>query len=278
MKLLAALLLMVLFGFSAPLRAETEVPPYAPVVDKTHWLNSQETAALEKHIAEVRKANNVHIAVLIIESLDGEPIEQYAIRVADVWKVGKKGEDNGLLITIAKSDRKVRIDVGYGLEGTIPDLIAKRVIDKTLAPKLKSGQPYNALVGAIDMIVQVVKIEAQHASTPVTASDTPVSDSLDEIPFFGRLNTFGKIVATVLGVIGGILLLIGIHGESGEAALAGLLGPIAVGCVIGLLVNITQFIFVGVVAFIIAVVIALGLSLVKVGGGLFGGGGAGGDF
>ncbi len=251
------------------------------VVDTTKWLNQQETLALEAKIKDVRTATKAQIAVLIVDTVKPEAIEQYSLRVAEQWKIGKKGEDTGAIILIARSDRKIRIEVGYGLEGQLTDLSSKKIINEKIAPRLKENKPYDALSGGIDEIMILLLKEAPKAAS-AASSPTSIEEKVEEfaIPYFDELNSAGKVVAIVLGVIGGILLLAGVYGEEGMAVLFGLFVPIVGGMVIGLLVNITHCFLVAIVAFIVALVIALGITIggAVVSGGTFGGGGASGDF
>lgn len=271
MKTLIGALAFLFFLMTPAAHAEQPIPPLGKgIVDTTHWLSSQEVLDLEKQVVLARTQHNVQIAVLIIPSAKPEVIEQYSIRVADAWKVGKKGVDNGVLITIFRQDHEFRTDVGYGLEGTLPDILTRRLMEKYMQPNLKADKPYDALVAMIGAI------EVEVGKDPSTRQKEKSAESSDEvyIPFFDELNSKGKIVAIVLGIIGGILLLIGGYGESGAAFIVGLALPPIGGFIIGLLVNISMCFMVGVVAFIIALIIALGITFAVAGGGKFGGGGA----
>ena len=276
-KWLLALIACLIAGVSFA-STEQAIPSFSgPVVDTTKWLNQQETLALTNEINEVRKVTGAQIAVLIVDTVKPEEIEQYSIRVADKWKVGKKGEDSGVLIVIARTDRKFRIEVGYGLEGRLTDLTSKIILDEKIAPRFKENKPYDGLHAGIEAIKIALLKEAPEAKDAANRSASTWDDIA--IPYFDKLNTAGKTVAIVLGIIGGILLLAGVYGFEGWALLSGLLVPLVGGLVIGLLVNITQCLLVAAAAFIIALAIALGITIggaVLTGGG-FGGGGASGD-
>lgn len=280
MKILKWLLplLVCLFAGIASADIEHAIPPLSgTVVDTTKWLNQQEVLALEAQIREVQTSAKAQLAVLIVESVKPETIEQYSLRVAETWKVGKEGADTGAIIVIAKADRKGRIEVGYGLEGQLPDLAARIILDKEIAPRLKENKPYDGLHAGIEAI----KVQLLKEPTKATDAKAEGSGSSDEftIPYFDQLNTAGKVVAIVLGVIGGILLLVGVYGSEGGALLFGLLIPLVGGLALGLLVNITQCLIVAVVAFIVALVVAFGLTLGGAAiGGMFGGGGASADW
>ncbi len=258
--------------------AEAPIPAMSrTVVDTTGWLASQEALALEKRVTALRGSRGVQLAILIVGTTSPETIEAYSLRVAEKWKVGKKGEDSGLLLTIARSDRKFRLEVGYGLEGKLPDLLAKSILDDAMRPHLKREKPYDAILAGIDAIERELAKDATkppESGTAKTEGDGDIS-----IPFFEDLNGGGQAVAIVLGIVGGILLLVGFYGESGYALLAGLLIPSVGGALLGLLVNFAMFLLVALAAFLIALAIALGLTIGgAVVGGAFGGGGASADW
>ncbi len=265
-----------LFGVVAQ-ASEQPIPAMSrTVVDTTGWLNSQESLELEKRVKALRDNRGVQLAILIVSTTTPETIEQYSLRVAEKWKVGKKGEDSGLLLTLARNDRKFRLEVGYGLEGKIPDLLAKSILDEAMKPHLRNAKPFDALVAGVSAIDTALAKDPPKKPEKVATSADEESVA---IPFFDDLNSVGKMVAVVLGVIGGVLLLAGMYGGSGEALAGGILIPIVGGALIGLLVNITQFVFVAITAFIIALIIALGLTIGgAVIGGAFGGGGASSDW
>lgn len=251
-----------------------EIPALTGViVDETKWLTSQEILDLEKSIKALKKEGRVQVAVLIVNSTKPEAIEQFSIRVAEKWKIGQKGIDNGVLITIARDIHRSRIDVGYGLEGVIPDLVAKKIITESLSPSVRRDKPYDGISKTLLHIKKVTESEAVlHGEHPKKNNHEDVS----EIPFFDELSSGGKTVSVILGIIGGICLLIGIHGESFEAALLGIGIPSIGGLILGLIFFIAQFFLVMVVSVIIAVMIGLGISVggALVSGGAFGGGGA----
>lgn len=120
--------------------AAREIPDYQGFVsDYANLLSSSEKNSLEMKLREFNSSTSTQIAVLIINSLQGDPIEDFGIRVAENWKVGQKGLDNGAILIVAKDDRRLRIEVGYGLEGVIPDIIAGRIINNIIVPEFKAG-------------------------------------------------------------------------------------------------------------------------------------------
>ena len=115
------------------------VPPLAGrVVDQTGTLSSGDIASLTQTLQDLETRKGSQIAVLIVPTTDGEAIEQFSLRVAEAWKIGRKKIDDGALLVVAKNDRHLRIEVGYGLEGALTDVTTKRIIDEEITPKFKS--------------------------------------------------------------------------------------------------------------------------------------------
>src|SRR2546428_1281645 len=153
-----------------PVRAfAADIPPLkARVTDLTSTLNAQQRGALEQTLAEFEARKGAQIAVLLIPTTQPETIEQYAVRVQESWKLGRKGVDDGVLLVVAKSDRKVKIEVGYGLEGILPDAIAKRIIEDDIVPRFRENDFYGGIRAGTDRIMRVVEGE----KLPPPASQT----------------------------------------------------------------------------------------------------------
>lgn len=139
-------------------KQEREVIPELTgrIVDLTNTLSSREIQKLEKKIKDLEDRKGSQIAVLIIPTTGLETIEGYSIKVAEKWKIGRKGIDDGVILTIAKQDRRLRIEVGYGLEGVIPDAIAKRIIEEIIVPEFKKGNFYEGIDKGIDAIIKLI--------------------------------------------------------------------------------------------------------------------------
>ena len=203
-QFLAALL--VLAGLSVhcgSARADVPVPPLkARVTDLTGTLNAQQKGELESRIAAYETRRGSQIAVLLLPTTKPEEIEQYSIRVAEAWKIGRKGVDDGLLLVVAKDDRRLRIEVGYGLEGAIPDSLAKRVIDERITPRFRDGDFYGGLRDGVD---QLIKLAEGEKLPPQAAASRGQSSSHDwpQYIFFGIL--FASIVGGVLKAVFGRL-------------------------------------------------------------------------
>jgi uncharacterized protein len=141
-------------------RAEVPVPPHkARVTDLTGTLSAQQKTELESRIAAYESRRGSQIAVLLLPSTKPEEIEQYSIRVAEAWKIGRKGVDDGLILVVAKDDRRLRIEVGYGLEGAIPDSLAKRVIDERITPRFRDGDFYGGVRDGVDQLIRLAEGE-----------------------------------------------------------------------------------------------------------------------
>jgi uncharacterized protein len=148
--------------------AEVPVPPLkAHVTDLTGTLTNDQSAALEQKLAAFEQRKGSQIALLIVPTTQPETIEEYGIRVAGQWKLGRKGVDDGALLLVAKDDRALRIEVGYGLEGPLPDAIAKRIVSDIIVPRFKQDDFQGGIDAGVDAILKVVDGE------PLPAPATP---------------------------------------------------------------------------------------------------------
>lgn len=152
--LLALVFCLMPFGAST---AEVAVPHLERrVTDLTGTLSAEHAATLEARLAALEQSKRTQIAILIVATTQPETIEQYAIRVVDAWKLGRKGVDDGVLVLLAKEDRKSRIEVGYGLEGVLTDATAKRITTDTMRPYFRQGDFYGGLTAGVNAIASVV--------------------------------------------------------------------------------------------------------------------------
>jgi len=162
----------------APARAQElqAIPALeARVTDLTGTLDREQRARLEQQLATIEERKGAQVAVLVVPTTQPEPIEDYAIRVAETWKLGRaevagRRVDDGLLLLVAKNDRRVRIEVGYGLEGVVPDAIAKRIVAEVIAPRFREGDFFGGLSAAVDRIGRLIEGEA--LPPPEAAGDT----------------------------------------------------------------------------------------------------------
>jgi uncharacterized protein len=186
--------LMLCWAFAAV--ADVAVPPLTGrVVDRTATLSSSDVASLDRTLKDFEARKGSQVAVLIVPTTQPETIEQYSLRVAEAWKVGRKKIDDGAILVVAKDDRKLRIEVGYGLEGALTDVTAKRIIDEVITPKFRSGDFAGGISDGVNRIIRVVDGEPLPAPAQ-RRQDTGLLSDID--PF----NPF-LIVAVI--VVGGIL-------------------------------------------------------------------------
>ena len=144
------------------------VPPLrGHVTDLTGTLTSQQVASLDESLAAFERDHGSQIAVLMVPTTKPEAIEQYSIRVAEAWKVGRKKIDDGVIVVVAKNDHRLRIEVGYGLEGAIPDAIAKRVIQEVMAPHLVEADFYGGLRAGTAQLMKLIEGEQLPPPAPL---------------------------------------------------------------------------------------------------------------
>ena len=226
-----AWLLVALFCLIGSVFAQNliAVPERRIVTDLTSTLNEQQQAALTEKLRALETRKGSQIAVLIVPTTEPETIEQYALRVSDTWKLGRKGVDDGALLVIAKNDRKLRIETRYGLEGPMPDAVAKRIIAEVITPLFKHGDFYGGIDAGVDRMVTVVDGEPLPAPQPQSYNDDSWLSALPLVillafvsgaifrAIFGRF--FGSIIAGgVTGLVTWVILSV-----MGVAAIAGIL-------------------------------------------------------
>lgn len=131
----------------------------ARITDTTGTLSAEQKAALDSRLAELERTKGSQVAVLIVPTTQPEAIEQYSIRVAEAWKIGRKDIGDGVIVLVAKDDRKLRIEVGRGLEGAIPDAYAKRIVTETIAPHFRQGDFSGGLSAGVEAIIQLINGE-----------------------------------------------------------------------------------------------------------------------
>lgn len=220
----ASLLALLLCWASAAL-ALVAVPPLSGrVVDQTGTLTAGDIASLTQALQDLETRKGSQVAVLIVPTTDGEAIEQYALRVAEAWKIGRKKIDDGALLVIAKNDRRLRIEVGYGLEGALADATTKRIIDEDITPKFKAGDFGGGVAAGVDKMVRIVNGEKLPEPEPPHWQDSQ-SFNLEDL-----FNPFLIIPAIFFG---GLLrsLLGRLLGSAAAGALTALIAWFMVGSV-----------------------------------------------
>ena len=157
MNIARASLLALLFCWASSALALVAVPPLTGrVVDQTGTLSAGDIAALTQTLKDLEARKGSQVAVLIVPTTDGEAIEPFSLRVAEAWKIGRKKVDDGALLVIAKNDRHLRIEVGYGLEGALTDATTKRIIDEDITPKFKAGDFAGGVSAGINRMIRVI--------------------------------------------------------------------------------------------------------------------------
>lgn len=223
------------------------------VTDLTATLSAEQTAALENKLAAFEAKKGSQIAVLIVPSTGPKDIAEFGIEVADLSQIGRKGIDDGVILIVAKDDRKLRLEVGYGLEGVIPDAVAKRVIAETIAPYFKQGDYAGGIDAGVAQLMTLIEGEALPG-----APETPV----------GRQGEGAFMFILIGGLIAGFALS-AIMGRVTGGMLAGLGSGAVAALVSGLAFSVA--LFVGLVVFFIVGVRSMG------GRGWYNGGGFGGS-
>jgi len=273
--LVLALLLAPLAGAAQP--GLQPVPPLqARVTDLTGTLDAADRARIESRLQAFEQRKGSQLAVLMVGSTAPEPIEDFSIRVAESWKIGRgrvdgQRVDDGVLLVIAKDDRRLRIEVGYGLEGAIPDARAKQVIENIITPRFRQGDFAGGVEAGVDALMKLIDGEALPApargQAPAAGAGEPGVDWVGTllIAFFAGLvlrQMFGKVLGSSAGALLG--------GASAWLFGAGL--PLAIGA--------------GLLMFFVLLVMGAGAGMGRVGphtwrsgpGGFPGGFGGGGGF
>jgi uncharacterized protein len=209
--ILALLLLpQMTFALDAP-------PLKGRVNDYARMLSPEATARLEQKLAGFERETSNQVAVLTVPSLDGDNIDQFAIRVAEQWKIGQQGKDNGVLMVIAQAERKVRIEVGMGLQGVLPDITASKIIREVMRPYLKDGRFDQGISAGTDAIMAATRGEFK--ATPQEAARRPHKRN----PSFFTLLGITIVAAIICGMFSRYLG--GIAGAVGVPVAASMLFP-----------------------------------------------------
>jgi uncharacterized protein len=228
-----------------------DVPPLrGHINDYASLLTPQTSQRLEATLSEFERSDSTQIVLLTIPTLAGENIEEFSIKVAEAWKIGQKGVDNGAILLIAKEEHKVRIEVGRGLEGKLTDLVSGRIIRGDMAPLLKRGDLDGGITAGLMAIVAVAKGEYTATPRDIRQGKKGFHPSITLIVFLFVACIFFGAMSRVLG---------GLAGAIGLPVIAFLMFP-------------------GLALFMIAILAAIGFVAGLVIAFLFGGGGGFGGF
>ena len=192
---------------------QVSVPPLTGrVTDQTVTLTTEQKAVLEQTLQAFEARKGSQIALLIVPTTAPETIEQYSLRVAEQWKLGRKKVDDGAILVVAKSDRALRIEVGYGLEGALNDATSKRIISETITPRFRQGDFYGGITAGVEQIIRVV--DGERLPEP---KKSPAGD-------LSGVQQFIPIILVLALVLGGLL----------RSALGRLPGAVATGGIVGI--------------------------------------------
>lgn len=200
-------MLALLFAACALAEDAQPVPElHVRVTDQTATLTAPQRASLDAKLAALEQRKGAQVAVLIVATTQPETIEQYATRVFDAWKLGRKGVDDGVLVIVAKGDRHVRIEVAYGLEGAIPDAAAKRIAHDYMSAHFAHGDFSGGLDAGVDALTALIDEEplpAAPASAPASRGRNVVV--MDDEPWWSPIQL---VVGIMFGAIVGVLVLL----------------------------------------------------------------------
>jgi uncharacterized protein len=240
MRAARAVLLALFLGWAFAAAADVAVPQLTGrVVDQTGTLSSGDIAFLNQKLRDFENRKGSQVAVLIVPTTQPETIEQFSIRVAEAWKIGRKKIDDGAILVVAKNDRHLRIEVGYGLEGALTDVTSRRIIDEVITPKFRTGDFAGGIADGADRIIRVIDGEPLPAPARSTSYSSDLSDFGPVVPFALFASLFvGGILRTMFGRLLGSVATGGVL-----AAIAWFLaGSLGLALVVGLIAFILAFI------------------------------------
>ncbi len=251
--------LILAFCLLWPVLAFAQVPVPAltgRVVDRTGTLTADQVASLDDRLRAFEERKGSQVAVLIVPTTAPETIEQFSLRVAEAWKIGRKKVDDGAILTVAKDDRTLRIEVGYGLEGALTDVTSRRIIDEIIVPQFRQGRFYEGISAGVDRMLGVIDGEA--LPEPVRPPNNAQFEDIGEIL---------PVLIVIAIVAGGILRAI--------------LGPFVGALITGAGIGAVSYLLLGALAIsVVAGIIGFAVTLFGAfrpsGGGYIGGGGGSG--
>ncbi len=229
---LGAWLVVAALAWWQPAVAQLAVPPLTGhVTDQTGTLTAEQKASLEQTLTAFEARKGSQLAVLMVRSTAPEAIEPYALRVAEQWKLGRKRVDDGAILVVAKDDRALRIEVGYGLEGALTDLTSKRIISETILPRFKQQDFYGGVSAGVTQIIAV--IDGEPLPEPAGMPAVGAGDVRQFTPIlFVLALAVGGVLRAVLGKVPGALVTGGVVGAIawflvGAASIALMAGVVA---------------------------------------------------
>jgi uncharacterized protein len=204
---------LALFLFQALAAIALDVPKLqARVTDLAGILTLDQVAGLDSKLQQLEKTDSTQVAILIIPGLEGESLEDFSIRVAEAWRLGQKGRDNGALLLISMKDRAIRIEVGYGLEPTLTDARSSQIIRNEIVPRFRAGDFYGGIDAGVTGIIQTIHGAYQASPDTQTRSSRGRPGRLFNLlivmlfPLLWILSATGKWGGGILGAGAGMLL------------------------------------------------------------------------
>jgi uncharacterized protein len=203
------LFLVIFFFLCLPFTAHgLDVPRLQGYVnDYAGMISPSAKSKIEEGLRAFEQSDSTQIVVLTIPSLEGENLEEFGIKAAEAWKIGQKGKDNGAILIVSKQDRKIRIEVGYGLEGRLTDLAAGRIIDLVIKPRFQQGDIDGGFIAGVSSMIAATRGEFKAGPWPVRQRQRGVPPFLSIFLFFG---IFTLILGSLSRVLGGVIAAIGL--------------------------------------------------------------------
>ncbi|HEV7392818.1 MAG TPA: YgcG family protein, partial [Burkholderiales bacterium] len=224
--------LLIFFALAA--LAQIAVPKLtSSVTDLTGTLTQEQRAALEQRLAAFEQRKGSQLAVLLVPTTQPETIEQFGIRVGEQWKIGRKGVDDGAILIAAMKDRAVRVEVGYGLEGVLPDAVAKRVVEEYIVPRFKQGDYYGGIDAAVTRMMAVIEGEPLPPPRAAKPAQSVGSNGFEGLLIIGFMLVF--VVGGIIRAMFSRFLGSGVIGALGGFAGWFVLGSLAAAVGIGVL-------------------------------------------
>ncbi len=197
--------LTVVLTLAALVAGALEVPYLGGRInDLAGMIDAETRQQLETRLEQLEKDTGAQVAILILPSLEGEVLEDFALKVAETWQLGRKDVDDGVLILVAEAERKIRIEVGYGLEGAIPDVTAKRIIDGLMTPRFREGDFSGGISAAVDALDKLIRGEAVDLPEPGSGTQ--------DVPLAAQIMGMG-----IFTIVVGLFSFIALFGKGGQS-------------------------------------------------------------
>ena len=246
----AGALLLAIASLAAFPATPTDVVPVprlaARVTDQTGTLTVEQRAALESKLAEFERARGSQVAVLIVPTLGTETIEEFAGRVTDEWKLGRKGVDDGVLFVVAQQERKLRIHTGRGVQGTLTDALSRRIVGDIVAPRFRSGDFAGGINAGVDAIMKAIEGE----ELPLPAPQKSTQPRVESLSSFSNLLIFGLLFIPIVGMV--------LKGMLGRFVGSGATSALAAGAAWMILGSVAIAVVAAVIAFLFSLMSGLG--------------------